>query len=434
MIKHSYTWTSEQELIFDTVAAKNQDGTPLHSLVKINAVAGASKTTTLVELARRAALEDPSRTFRYLVFGNANSAEAKFKFGHNAICSTLHSLAYQAVVKPYGLRTPVHPFITWKDIPPSIKIPFGETSAVIETISAFCNSAYTDLSHYLRDEDIDRTLHKPVREVLMGMSSGALPCTHELYLKLYHIGLLEGTIIPATEDILAVDEAGDLTQITLDIFNKFPAHQKIMVGDSAQAIFQFMGCINGFTFFKGKGISLNLTKSFRVSAPIAASIQSFCRKTFNPKLTIEGMDYINPLVRTEAYITRTNSSLVSKIVDLNRTKTPFNLVSKMKAKQLFKYPLFLMSLKPGNKQIDPQLKAIQTEVEKWNSSQTIQQAHPSLFGFILSENQDNPEVNAAANLIRTFGFDDVFAAFKATDEHKSTLGALTLTTAHSSKG
>lgn len=434
MVKEKYTWTPEQNKIFDAVASKNPDGTPTHTLVKINAVAGASKTTTLVELARRASLEDPTRTFRYLVFGTANSEEAKYKFGHNAICSTLHSLAYQAVVKPYKLKTPIHPFITWKDIPATIKIPFGETPTVINLISSFCNSPYTDLSHFLRDEEIDYKLHKPIREVLMGMSSGALVCTHELYLKLYHIGLLEGTIIPATEDILAVDEAGDLTRITLDIFNAFPAHQKIMVGDSAQAIFQFMGCVNGFTFFKDKGLSLSLTKSFRVSESIAERIQAFCRRTFDPTLTIEGTTYVNQLSRTHAYITRTNSTLVSKIVELNQTKTPFNLVSKLKASQLFKYPLFLTGLKPGNKYTDPQLKAIQKDVEEWYSNPALQLAVSSVFTHVLSENADNPDIVSAANLIRTFGFNAIIEAFQATEQHKVTAGSIVLTTAHSSKG
>lgn len=395
---------------------------------------GASKTTTLVEIARRAKLEDPSRSFRYLVFGNANSTEAKLKFGSNAICSTLHSLAYQAVVKPYKLKTPIRPYLTWKDIPKTVRIPFGETPAVLAIVSDFCNSSYTDLNAYLSNEEIDYPLQKPVQQILSLMFEGTMPCTHELYLKLYHIGLLNGSIIPETEDILAVDEAGDLTQITLDIFNKFPAKQKIMVGDSAQAIFHFMGCVNGFTFFRKRGITLSLTKSFRVSVPIAARIQTFCQKTFDPSLKIQGMDYVNPITSSEAYITRSNSSLVAKIVGLNKTNTPFNLVSKLKAKQLFKYPLFLLGLKANNKFTDPQLKEIQKDVDDWYSSKQLQLKTPSVFNYVIAENSDNPDIDAAANLLRIFEAHEIIAAFKATEEHKATTDGITITTAHSSKG
>ena len=427
----SFTWTPQQVAIFETVAQRN----PMHELIKINAVAGASKTTTLVEIAKRFKEKYPDKSFRYLVFGAANSAEAKLAFGYNAICSTLHALAYHSVVKQYKLKTPVKSFISWRDIPKSLNIPYNSIETATDIVYEFCDSPMLTFDAFAHSTDYRPDDINYARSLLSAMYKGELNTTHAFYLKLYHIGIMEGTIVPATEDILAIDEAGDLTQITLDIFDKYPAKQKIMVGDEHQAIFSFMGCINGFDYYRNKGISLELTQSFRVSSTLATGIQKFCNSTFSPSMVFEGMNYKNPQPKTEAYIARTNSDLLYKMVQLNNQGIPYNLTSKAKVKQMFKYPLFLILAKPGKKQFDSELKVLQRDIDTW---ETMRLKDPSFqmskSAYLLEHNKDNPALAGAFALLAKFGPKDILSAYNAAELHKNTASNLTLVTGHSSKG
>lgn len=427
----SFTWTPQQAVIFDTVVQRN----PMHELIKINAVAGASKTTTLVEIARRFKEKHPDKSFRYLVFGAANSAEAKLAFGYNAICSTLHALAYHSVVKQYRLKTPIKGFISWRDIPKSLSIPYGSVEAATDIVYEFCDSPMLTFDAFVRSTDYPLKDINYAKSLLSAMYRGELNTTHAFYLKLYHIGIMEGTIVPAREDILAIDEAGDLTQITLDIFDKYPAKQKIIVGDEHQAIFSFMGCVNGFDYYRDKGVSLALTQSFRVSSILAPGIQKFCNSTFSPSMVFEGMDYKTPQLKTEAYIARTNSDLLYKMIQLNNQKLPYNLTSKAKVKQMFKYPLFLILAKPGGKQFDSELKVLQRDVDTWT---TMQLKDPSFqmskSAYLLEHNKDNPALAGAFTLLAKFGPEDILSAYNSAELHKNTASNLTLVTGHSSKG
>ena len=424
-------WTEEQNRVFDTVLATDDNGNPLHSLIKINAIAGASKTTTLVELAKRF-----NGTFRYLVFGNANAAEAKLKFGHNAICSTLHSLAYSAVVNPYGLKTPAVSFISWAKAAELTTVPYGHMKLVSNHVDSFCNSAHTSLDAYADEQELDSSLVQYIRSILEAMYTGVLSTTHSFYLKLYHIGILEGNIKPVEVDLLAVDEAGDLTQITLDIFDNYPAKQKVMVGDSGQAIFEFMKCVNGFDYYRNQGVLLNLTKSFRVSTKIAHSIQRFCNSTFDPTMVFEGMEYpISTPAVTEAYITRTNASLIAKMVELDTSGIPFKLVSKAKAGQLFKYPLCIMGHKPGSPVYDDDLRDLCSVIDKWHTVVKHIRNSGTYTGYLMDQCADNPSIISACKLINQFGYSAIWDAHALVDKHKHAVDVnLTLMTAHSSKG
>jgi len=426
------TWTKEQQAIFDTVLVKREP------FIKISAVAGASKTTVLVETARRFVEATPGGSFRYLVFGSQNSAEAKVKFKHTAICSTIHALAYDAIFRSgaYALDKAIQPFLTWKHVPKTVKIPFGRTGDALALVTEYCESGYVGFKEFsLAYIGPDPDLLKTAQVLLAHMFAGSMKCTHSFYLKLYHIGVMDGSIVPPHTDILAIDECGDLTQMTIDIFDQYPATQKIMVGDDGQAIFSFMGCLNGFDHFAKRGVSLQLSQSFRVCTPLAEGIQDFCNSTFAPDMVFKGMDYPEDTVpTTEAYITRTNSALVAKMVELNITKTPYKLVSKAKVDQLFKYPKFLMYIKAGNKQYDPELKSLQQDVDHYHLNKTLHVTYKSDFLYVLASNEDNPGLAAAANLLRAHSYNEIQEAYDTAEAHKKASCNLTLMTAHSSKG
>jgi len=110
-----------------------------------------------------------------------------------------------------------------------------------------------------------------------------------------------------------VHNCQDLSYIMLDVVKKIPAKQLILVGDSNQALFDFMKLVNGFEYYPD-GKVLTLSKSFRVDKRFAPAIQLFLRKHLDTDDTVfEGMDYPpNPVVKTMAYLTRTNASLIGK--------------------------------------------------------------------------------------------------------------------------
>jgi len=265
------------------------------------------------------------------------------------------------------------------------------------------------------------------------MYDGQMQATHSFYLKLYHMGVMAGNIKPHPTDILAVDEIGDATPITIDIIEQYPAKQKIIVGDQKQAIFKFMGCINGFDYFHDKGIKLPLTQSFRVSQPIAIAIETFCRDYIDPDMDFKGTPRLLPPDTSKAIITRTNTQLIDEMIKLNLESKPYKLTSTTKINQIFKYPLFLAYAKVGTTQYDPELKELQQDVNLW-ASILPGPDKPSLMKFLLDENQENEQLKIAVKLILKYSNNTVIETYKNANKHIGIDCDLTLTTAHSSKG
>ena len=70
------------------------------------------------------------------------------------------------------------------------------------------------------------------------MYEGTIECSHDFYLKVYHLSLLSGDITYDEQDFLLIDECGDLNPVTIEIFKLLPARIKIAVGDT---------CVSGNT-------------------------------------------------------------------------------------------------------------------------------------------------------------------------------------------
>jgi superfamily I DNA and RNA helicase len=64
--------------------------------LKVNAFAGAGKTSTLVEMAKAL----PHERILYICFNKSIADEASKKFPSNVQCKTVHSLAYGSIVIP----------------------------------------------------------------------------------------------------------------------------------------------------------------------------------------------------------------------------------------------------------------------------------------------------------------------------------------------
>ena len=426
-------WSDQQQAIFAEMMH------PTNPVLLIQATAGAAKSSSLVQATQRYKQVFPDATVRYIVFGSANAEEAKREFGRTAIVSTLHAMAHSFTVKPYSLGK-VQPFLTWRDIPKAIKRPFGVDPDIINLIEDYCLSKYLSIDAYITamehndDYIVDRSLVAPTRQVLNCMAQGDMPCTHSFYLKLFHIMVMNGTIQLPSVDRLLVDEFQDMSGLALDLIDAIPATQKIFVGDSNQSIFEFLKLTDGFQFYPDAKV-LPLSKSFRVSTQFAPVIQQFLQNNLDPSAIFEGMEYPpNPTIRTRAYLTRNNSSLIGKMIELNKSNTPYHLSHKTKLKQMFKLPLAVVYAKPAFDQKDPELKHLQHEIDDWGSLSHTKREQLPLVKYLMESCKHDSKIVSAIQLVLSFGSKAIIEAYELADQHRMSTCDYTLSTVHASKG
>lgn len=425
----SYNWSDQQLAIFEEFL------NPTAKVLAIQAVAGAAKSSSLVEATARYKQANPSATIRYLIFGNKPASDAKIEFGVNAIVSTLHSFAYHYVYAQYGLGQ-VKQFLTWHDLPQTPKRPFGKDQAILQLIENYCTSKYTNIDEYVtaQDNDFEYSLVPHAKHLMSLMARGQLAITHSFYLKFFHVLVKRDIIKLPFVDKLLVDEAQDLSAITLDIIEAIPTNHLVIVGDQNQRIFEFLDLENGFKRFSDAKI-LTLTKSFRVDNKYAPAIQGFLHTHLDPEADFIGMQYqSNPVIRTKAYLTRNNATLIGKMIEFNKLHTPYNLASSAKLNQIFKLPLALIYAKPGHVQRDHELKHLQYDIDEYFKLPAKFRETQSLFKYLLSMDDVQSSLKSAITLILKFGSEDIIEAYEHAKEHKGNKHQLSLLTAHTSKG
>jgi len=436
----SFTWSDQQTHIFNTVL--DAMSKPDQQVIAIEAVAGAAKTSSMVELAKRVKQAYPSASIRYLVYGSMASQEARSKFGTTAIVSTLHSLAYHYEIKlsnPKRYLPKDRPFISWQDIPKYIRRPFGIDFDAIQLVDIYCNSHYTDYEHFLQSENtanLKPGVTKLAKDLMDAMYLGKMPCTHAFYLKVFHINLLNNLINLPQTDILIVDEAQDLTPITKAIFDKFPTKLKILIGDSKQSIFSWMGCVNAFQSYPN-ALTLPLTQSFRVNKEWAHKVESFMQTYLDKDFEFKGID-LPPMPKNprHAYITRTNAELIGKMIELQKEGIPYHLATKDKVKQMFKLPVDIAFLKAGEvfelDKKDP-LYEVKHHLNDWLNTPAIQAKYKTRFSYVMAQ-QLPEEIKAAVRLMVTYSPRVIIEIAEQAEKHTKVAADIWLMTAHTSKG
>jgi hypothetical protein len=428
-----YTLTTEQEDIISYASTA-----PIGSLLKISAVAGASKTYTLLKVSEAL----PHTAQLYLAYNKAIADESKSKFPSYVSCKTTHSLAYLPTVThglslegDVGKKREVASF-TYRDI--SEKINYEDKILVVQHLEAFCLSKHTSISVYgvAQEYDVPEYILALVYKYFNAMLDKKIPCTHAFYLKLYHMLLDLGCIhydIPF--DVIMLDEAGDINAVTLEIFMLLPANLKIMVGDPLQNIYSFNHTINGFKALKDIGVTKTLSQSFRCSTAIASSIEDFIHRHLDTNIVFKGTDHTDNTIRSKAIISRTNSGLIEYMITFTASHTPFNLTRQ--AKEIFSNMLTLMNLKKDCKIFDQSMKYIQKDVDHYYSSKTLPSKYKSCLAYILNLHGDEDRnIKIAAQTIIKYGASKIYDAYKHAqqaekhpDDH-----FITLSTCHSSKG
>lgn len=246
--------------------------------IKVNAVAGSGKTTTLVEYARKR----PNKKILYLVFNKSVKLEAIEKFERNQIenvkVETAHSLAYKKIVSNKYKLTSSYKTSEIVDILSLLPIAGTNSEYVVANhinrfVSYFCNSTAQKLSELDYTSIItEKTakifantyytyIYENTRLFLSKMDKGEIPIIHDFYLKKYQ---LSNPVLDY--DYILFDEGQDASPVMLDVFLKQRA-TKVIVGDSFQQIYGWRYAINSLlnTDFQ----PYELTQSFRFRDDIA---------------------------------------------------------------------------------------------------------------------------------------------------------------------
>lgn len=250
--------------------------------IKINAVAGSGKTTTLVEYARSRPAQ--SRIL-YLAFNKSVRLESARKFArsglNNVRAETAHSLAYRYVIKglgyavaPYGYSIPDVAAILGLKAGPERHREFVMANHVSRFAAFYCNSEHTRLD----DLDYTTILTDPTarqfaqqhyseieghtRDWLVRMDERRISCTHDYYLKKFHLLSVE---LPY--DYILFDEGQDASPAMLAVFVRQHQATRVIVGDTHQQIYGWRFAVNSLekTDFK----PFILSRSFRFGPTIA---------------------------------------------------------------------------------------------------------------------------------------------------------------------
>lgn len=299
----------------------------------IQAGAGTGKTSTLRMLAESA----PRRRGLYVAFNRAIANDAKASFPRNVQAATAHSLAFRAVGHQYrdrldGPRVParlaaqylgiIGPMQLGSDVP--ILAPQQTARIAMGTVARFARSADPEphAGHIppVTKFDTPAQRHALAAEILplarkawadVTATRGRLKFTHDHYLKIWQ---LSRPILPC--EFVLFDEAQDADPVVASIIGNQPNAQRIVVGDSAQAIYEWRGAINAMEKFPGK--RLTLSKSFRFGPAVAAEANRWLDQLDAP-LRLTGHDpipsrIVDQLGEPDAILCRSNAGAMTQVM------------------------------------------------------------------------------------------------------------------------
>ncbi|MFE7780061.1 UvrD-helicase domain-containing protein [Streptomyces nigrescens] len=301
------------------------------SHLALQAGAGTGKTTTLALLAH-----GTKRRGRYLAYNRAIAADARARFPATVTCKTAHALAYAAVGHRYTQRLNAPRRPAWQSayaLGLTDRLCVGDreisqrtlANTALRTVARFCHSADRAIAAHhvprLRGLD-DPDLHAELADHLVPFArkawmdlqhfdDGAVRFDHDHYLKIWAL-----TRPRIETDFVLLDEAQDTNPVVEQIFLAQREHaQLVMVGDSAQAIYQWRGAKDIMSGFDGT--QLSLTQSFRFGPHLASEANRWLDLAGAP-LRLSGTDTIHtelgPALRPDAVLCRTNVGAMSQVM------------------------------------------------------------------------------------------------------------------------
>nr|WP_321409969.1 UvrD-helicase domain-containing protein [uncultured Carboxylicivirga sp.] len=310
--------TEEQQQIIET-----------EGNLKVNAVAGSGKTTTILEYAKHRR----HNTILYIAFNKSVRQEAEIKLQqmglNNVQVETAHSLAYKYIVPGsfYKIRFSYQPHELVQILRLPVKsgdlIHLKLANHVYQFTSYFCNSAaqkVADLDYLQTIQETESFTfvqkHYDVilyytRLFLAKMYNGEIEIIHDFYLKQFQLSNVQ---LP--HQYILFDEGQDASPAMLQTFLNQKAN-KVIIGDQHQQIYAWRYAINALQNVDFK--TLHLSQSFRFNHEIATlatsvlNLKKLINKTGTSKISGCGK---NKTINTRATLARSNSSLLSRAIEL----------------------------------------------------------------------------------------------------------------------
>ncbi|WP_294239560.1 MULTISPECIES: UvrD-helicase domain-containing protein [Chryseobacterium] len=300
--------------------------------IKINAVAGSGKTTTVIEYA---ATRPAGSRILYLVFNKAVRIEAAKKFADKGLqqvkVETAHSLAFRHIVFKHNYKVRAQGYKT-HEIAALLNLQGnGEKHAeyivanhINKCIAYFCNSDqrkvqdlnYLDTVTDPKARAFVSTFYDYIiaqtRLLLSKMDKGEIEVTHDFYLKKFQ--LLNPEL---GYDYILFDEGQDASPAMLDLFFKQKA-VKVIVGDTHQQIYSWRYAVNSLE--KADFTTHHLSTSFRFGQDIAGlaseilELKSHLDENFKTSVSITGAGDSKE-IKTRATLARTNLGLLLKAIE-----------------------------------------------------------------------------------------------------------------------
>lgn len=317
--------------------------------ISVKALAGAAKTSTAIFVAKAV-----PKTTLYVCYNKSIAVEAQPKFGSHAKCSTMHSLAWQAIVRGTGFskrgklqgnlsRNAVKDYIDESkvnEVQEAVEL-------VVDIIDKFCMSYNTDLSSAIdyrladeeevQDRDYMKLVIMSIWEAMTDPKSD-FPMTHNTYLKLFQLSKPN-----LGYQLIICDEFQDINPVSLDILLSQEC-QKVVIGDPWQSIYAFNGAVNAFNHIDGSFTELQLTTSFRFGKNIAdLALKVLHKGGYRGELEGKGSGEAKSL---SAILARTNLELFLKAADLANKGQYFHVEGGFK--ELYCMLYSCMALQAGN--------------------------------------------------------------------------------------
>lgn len=297
--------------------------------IKINAVAGSGKTTTVIEYAKTR----PGKIL-YLAFNRSVKLEAVKKFAaaglSNVQVETAHSLAFKHIVPRFGYKIKAQSYKTHEIAELLSLNNNGEKHAeyvianhINKFLSYFCNSDKQKVQelNYL-DVVSDKKAHafvstfynyieKQTRLFLSRMDKAEIEITHDFYLKKFQLSKPQ-----LAYDYILFDEGQDASAAMLDVLFMQKA-TKVIVGDTHQQIYGWRYAVNSLekaTAYQ----SYTLSASFRFKDDVAALAMAMLKlKKHIGKETIVRISGKgnSEKKKTKATLGRTNLGLLLKAIE-----------------------------------------------------------------------------------------------------------------------
>ena len=301
--------------------------------LRIDAYAGAGKTTTLKMLAG----SKPSPAL-YLAFNRSIASEARGRFPEHVKCATMHSIAFRAIRRSLGYpEWKLTESLTPNLILQAFRLPEEITfhSGVVLEQKSYAAVLRDGLKLFLQSRDAaPSTLHVPrygaferlgfeqfesfARQVaehlgylwssMLDRSKG-LPLGHDGYLKLWALSNPR-----AQADYIMVDEAQDLNPVLLEVLNRSEC-QIVYVGDANQQIYEWRGAVNAMDQVQTRHRCL-LSQSFRFGPEIAAAATIVLR-TLGSREPLRGSSSVVShigRVKPDAILARSNAAVMSNVL------------------------------------------------------------------------------------------------------------------------